>query len=103
MEMEMPDPVIPDFIIPRMDGFEVCRRLREWSQVPIIMLSARSDENDKVKCLDPRADDDITKPFGAGEMMARINAVMRRTESMTIPPIPHSFASGDLQVNFVHR
>jgi two-component system KDP operon response regulator KdpE len=86
-----------------MDGIEVCRRLREWSQVPIIMRSARSDENDKVKCLDPGADDDITKLFGAGEMMACINAVMRRTKSLTIPPIPHSFARGDLQINFVHR
>lgn len=99
----MPDLVIPDFVMPRMDGFEVCRRLREWSQVPIIMLSARSDENDKVKWLDPGADDDITKLFGVGEMMARINTVMRRTDSMTIPPVPHSFAGGDLQINCVYR
>lgn len=67
------------------------------------MLNARSDESDKVKCLDPDADDDITKLFGAGKMMARINTVMRRTDSMTIPPVPHSFAGGDLQINFVHR
>ncbi len=67
------------------------------------MLSARSVEHDKVKCLDPGADDDITKLSGAGEIMARINPVMRRTDSMTIPPVPHSFAGGDLQINFVHR
>jgi len=51
-EMELPDLVILDIMMPKMDGFEVCQRLREWSQVPIIMLSARGDEQDKVKCLD---------------------------------------------------
>ncbi len=94
MDMETPGLVILNIMMPRMDGFGACYRLREWSQVPIIMLSARGDETDKVKCLDLGADDDITKPFSAGEMMARINTVMRRTESKTIPPFPHSFARG---------
>ncbi len=65
-EMELPDLVILDIMMPKIDGFEVCRRLREWSQIPIIMLSARGDESDKVKCLDLGADDYITKPFGKG-------------------------------------
>ena len=102
-EMELPDLVILDIMMPKMDGFEVCRRLREWSQVPIIMLSARGDESDKVKCLDLGADDYITKPFGKDELIARVRAVMRRTESAaTVPPQP-SFSRGDLEINFVKR
>ncbi len=102
-ETELPDLVILDITMPVMDGFEVCRRIREWSQVPIIMLSARSDENDKVKCLDLGADDYITKPFGAGEMLARINAVMRRTESAAATPAQPAFSRGDLRINFAWR
>jgi len=65
IEMELPDLVILDIMMPEINGFEVCRRLREWSQIPIIMLSARGDASDKVKCLDIGADDYITKPFRA--------------------------------------
>ncbi len=102
-EMELPDLVILDIMMPKMDGFEVCRRLREWSQVPIIMLSARGDEKDKVKCLDLGADDYITKPFGANELTARVGAVLRRTrEGATIPTKPF-FTSGDLKINFAQR
>lgn len=102
-EMELPDLVLLDITMPKMDGFEVCRRLREWSQVPIIMLSARGDENDKVKCLDLGADDYITKPFGASELIARVGAVLRRTkEGIAIPAQP-LFDSGDLKINFVKR
>jgi len=103
IEMELPDLVILDIMMPKMDGFEVCRRLREWSQIPIIMLSARADENDKVKCLDLGADDYITKPFGKDELMARISAVMRRTKSAAAIPTQPSFASGDLEINFAQR
>jgi len=102
-EMEMADLVILDIMMPRMDGFEVCRRLREWSQVPIIMLSAKGDESDKVKCLDLGADDYITKPFGKDELIARVKAVLRRTETAATTPTKPSFACGDLQVNFVRR
>jgi len=101
-EMELPDLVILDIMMPKTDGFEVCRQLREWSQVPIIMLSARGDESDKVKCLDLGADDYITKPFGASELIARVRAALRRTEAATIPSQP-SFASGDLQISFAQR
>jgi two-component system KDP operon response regulator KdpE len=102
-EMELPDLVILDIMMPRMDGFEVCHRLREWSQVPIIMLSARGDEDDKVKCLDLGADDYITKPFGKDELIARVRAVLRRTEAAATIPTQPSFACGDLHVNFVKR
>ena len=93
-EKESPDLVILDIIMPKVDGFEVCRRIREWSQVPIIMLSARGDEGDKVKCLDLGADDYVTKPFGKDELIARVKAVMRRTEtSASIPAQPSAGVS----------
>ncbi len=102
-EMELPDLVILDILMPKIDGFEVCRRLREWSRVPIIMLSARGDESDKVKCLDLGADDYITKPFSKDELIARVKAVMRRTRIASSIPIQPSFTNGDLQINFVKR
>jgi len=102
-EMELPDLVILDIMMPKMDGFEVCRRIREWSQVPIIMLSARGDEEDKVRLLDIGADDYITKPFGKDELVARIQALMRRIESTPSVSIQPSFVNGDLEVNFVKR
>ena len=103
IERELPDLVILDIMMPKMDGFEVCRRLREWSQIPIIMLSARGDEGDKVKCLDLGSDDYITKPFGAHELIARVRAVLRRTEAAGTIPAQTSFTNGDLQINFAQR
>jgi two-component system KDP operon response regulator KdpE len=103
IEMELPDLVILDIMMPKIDGFEVCRRLREWSQIPIIMLSARGEEKDKVKCLDLGADDYITKPFGASELIARVRAVLRRTEATRAVPAQSSFASGDIKINFAER
>jgi len=102
-EMELPDLVILDIMMPKMDGFEVCRQLREWSQTPIIMLSARGDESDKVKCLDLGADDYITKPFGKDELIARVRAVTRRTETAASMPMQPSFTSGDLEISFAQR
>ncbi len=102
-EMELPALVILDIMMPKMDGFEVCRKLREWSQVPIIMLSARGDVSDKVKCLSLGADDYITKPFGVGELIARVRAVLRRTEAAAAIPSQPSFTSGDLQISFAQR
>src|SRR3990172_4441900 len=90
-EKELPDLVILDIMMPKVDGFEVCRRLREWTQTPIIMLSARADEGDKVKCLDLGADDYITKPFGAGELIARIRAILRRNDAVGTTPTQPSF------------
>jgi len=78
-ESEMPDLVILDIVMPNVDGFEVCQQLRGWSKVPIIMLSARGYQEDKVKCLSLGADDYISKPFGIEELIARVKAVMRRT------------------------
>ena len=103
LEMELPDLVILDIMMPKMDGFEVCRRLREWSQLPVIMLSARGDIEDKVKCLNLGADDYITKPFGVGELIARVKAVSRRTEAAAAIPDQPTFTSGDLKINFAQR
>jgi DNA-binding response OmpR family regulator len=83
LEKELPDLMLLDIMMPKLDGFEVCRRVREWSKVPIIMLSARDGEMDKVKCLDCGADDYLTKPFSLIELLSRIKAVLRRVEDHT--------------------
>src|SRR5437867_12502677 len=75
--MSRPDLVILDLGLPDIDGLEVTRRLREWSAVPIIVVSARGKEQDKVVALDAGADDYLTKPFGAGELLARVRVALR--------------------------
>ena len=79
----VPDLVITDLAMPRMNGIELCRRLRQTSQVPIIVLSVRGEERSKVEALDSGADDYITKPFSTGELLARFRAALRRS-----PPSP---------------
>lgn len=103
IEMSAPDLVILDILMPKMDGREVCRRIREWSKAPIIMLSALGKTIDKTQCLDLGADDYITKPFAVEELLARIRSVMRRTESADGILTPSCFASGELSVDFVSR
>jgi two-component system KDP operon response regulator KdpE len=73
-----PDAAIVDLVLPDLDGVEVCRRLREWSQMPIIVLSAVGEEDAKVRALAAGADDYVTKPFGPRELIARLQAVLRR-------------------------
>jgi two-component system KDP operon response regulator KdpE len=82
-----PDIIILDLGLPDFDGIEVTRRLREWSQTPIIILSVREAEHDKIAALDAGADDYLTKPFGTGELMARMRVVMRRLSSTPDKPI----------------
>lgn len=103
IERELPDLIILDIKMPKMDGLEVCRQLREWSQIPIIMLSARGDEADKVECLNLGADDYIIKPFGVEELMARVRTVLKRTRAALTVPAQPSFTSGDITINFVQR
>jgi DNA-binding response OmpR family regulator len=100
IERELPDLIILDINMPKMDGFEVCKQVREWSQVPIIFLSARSGEMDKVKCLEMGADDYITKPFGVDELMARVKAVMRRAHSSNETDNLPIFSTAELTVDF---
>lgn len=103
VEREMPDLVILDIMLPRMDGFDVLRRLREWTQIPIIVLSARGDAADKVKCLDLGADDYLSKPFSLEELLARVRAVFRRTEAAGKPATKPSLKFGILEINFAQR
>jgi two-component system KDP operon response regulator KdpE len=78
---ERPDVVLLDLALPGLDGVEVCRRLRSWSRVPILVLSARVHEGQKVQALDAGADDYVTKPFGTEELLARIRAALRRNQA----------------------
>ncbi len=82
-----PDAVILDLGLPDMEGMEVTRRIREWTQVPIIILSVREQESDKIAALDAGADDYLTKPFGTGELMARSRAALRRSYRKDNEPI----------------
>lgn len=97
-----PDLIILDIMLPEMSGFEVCRILRKEMDIPIIMLTARDDEIDKVTGLDLGADDYMTKPFSIRELMARVRALLRRTE--TKPIIPETVAKfGDLEIDTSHH
>jgi len=94
------DILILDLGLPDIDGVEVTRRLREWTNIPIIILSVREHENDKIAALDAGADDYLTKPFGIGELMARMRVVLRRTAQDTSEPV---FESDGLMMDFAHR
>ena len=97
-----PDLVILDLGLPDIDGIDVVSRLREWYTRPIIILSARSNEQEKIKALDAGADDYLTKPFGIGELMARIRVALRRTarEAATAETV---FTFGDVKVDLAAR
>ena len=96
---EAPDLVLLDIMMPGIDGYTVCQRIREFSEVPIIMVTAKGNDPDKVQGLDAGADDYITKPFSSGELVARIRAVLRRTWLWEEHPQP-TFCSDDLIVDF---
>jgi len=99
-ERENPHLLILDVMMPRMDGLEVCRRVREHSAVPIIVLTALDSESDKVSALDLGADDYLTKPFGVEELLARVRAVLRRTQWEAMPPTDSGIKQfGDLEVD----
>ncbi len=85
--VDRPDIVILDLGLPDMEGTEVTRRIREWSEVPIIILSVREQENEKIAALDAGADDYLTKPFGTGELMARIRAALRHSARKDNEPV----------------
>lgn len=82
-----PDGVVLDLGLPDMDGTKVIRRLREWSRVPVLVLSVRDGEDDKIAALDAGADDYLTKPFSGGELLARVRAILRRAHTTTEPAI----------------
>ncbi len=97
-----PDVVLLDLGLPDVDGLEVTRRLREWTQTPVIVISAREQEQDKVKALDAGADDYLTKPFSAGELMARIRVALRHMARQTGKQEP-IFILQNLRVDLAQR
>ena len=97
---EHPDIIILDLGLPDMDGVEVTRRLREWTQIPLIIVSVREQEQDKIAALDAGADDYLTKPFGVGELMARLRVALRRTTMVAMEPV---FTTGNLVVDLNQR
>jgi two-component system KDP operon response regulator KdpE len=99
---EMPDLVLLDMNMPGIGGLETCQLLRNGSDVPVIILSVRNTEKDKVAALDAGADDYITKPFGMEELLARIRAALRRAPSSPEGG-PHSLTTPDLQIDFDSR
>jgi two-component system, OmpR family, KDP operon response regulator KdpE len=99
--IDHPEVIILDLGLPDMDGTDVTRRIREWSDVPIIVISVRDSEQDKVAALDAGADDYLTKPFGTSELLARIRVALRRS----IKPEEEAviFQQGDLLIDFMKR
>ena len=97
---QKPELILLDVMMPEMDGFAVCERIREFSTVPIIMLTAKGDEEHKVRGLNLGADDYVIKPFSANELLARVRAVLRRAQR-TAPDFGDSrFSRGDLNIDF---
>lgn len=103
MERELPNLIILDIMLPGVDGYEVCRRIREYSTVPILMLTARSSEIDLLRGFDVGADDYLVKPFSVNELLVRVRAILKRSkfaqEIIQHPPL----VVGDLTIDFAHR
>lgn len=95
-----PDLVLLDVMMPEMDGFQACERIRQFSNVPIIMLTARGEEDQRIRGLNLGADDYIVKPFSAGEMLARVRAVLRRAQTAAPESGETLFSRGSLQIDF---
>ena len=95
-----PDVVLLDLGLPDMEGVEVLRHIREWSRVPVVVLSVRDREDDKISALDAGADDYVTKPFGVGELLARLRVVLRHAQPHGVEAV---FRSGDLEVDLSAR
>jgi two-component system KDP operon response regulator KdpE len=99
--LTLPELVILDLAMPGLNGYEVCKQLRTWSKAPIIILSVRDQEEDKIKALDMGADDFLTKPFGMGELLARMRAVHRRAGTEDIGE--SDFNVDELHIDFSRR
>ena len=102
IEHESPDLILLDVVLPGMDGFQICQEVRGFSDVPIVILTARDTEVDKVRGLEMGADDYITKPFSHLELLARVRAVLRRYQNQ-LPTLGEVFESGDLAIDYASR
>ena len=98
-----PDIIMLDLGLPDRDGIDLTRRLREWARTPIVVISARGQERDKVAALDAGADDYLTKPFGIGELLARMRVALRHAARSAGEPDEPVFTTGDLRVDLEHR
>ncbi len=99
-QLTRPDLILLDLLLPDMDGKEVIKRLRGWTSTPIVVMSVRHDESEKIACLDAGADDYVTKPFTIGELLARLRAVLRRALGTSQSEV---FTAGDLKVDSSRR
>lgn len=102
VQASQPDAVLLDVMMPKLDGFAVCQKVREFSTVPIIMITARGNDQDKVRGLDLGADDYLTKPFSVDELLARVRAVLRRADyrqSMQATAIAQPITIGDVSID----
>lgn len=95
-----PDLVVLDIMMPRLDGISTCERIRQFSSIPIIMLTARGEEQDRVRGLNVGADDYVVKPFSATELVARVHAVLRRAQYIEAPTQTRFFTHGNLKIDF---
>ena len=98
-----PDLIVLDIMMPRKDGFQTLQDLRTFSSVPVIVLSARRDDSDKIRGLNLGADDYLAKPFSPDELMARIEALKRRLNPRAVDQVPDTIILGDLTINFKNR
>jgi len=102
LDEQSPDLMLLDIMMPDMDGYDVCRRIREFSQLPIIMVTAKGNDEEKIEGLDAGADDYVTKPFSSTELAARVRAVLRRTKFRDDNSEP-TFLSNGLVIDFAHH
>ena len=95
-----PDIVLLDLGLPDLDGVEIIRNIRSWSNMPILVISARSEDSDKIQALDAGADDYLTKPFSVEELLARIRVTERRLSRTSADPESPKFRNGDLEIDY---
>ncbi|MGD9893437.1 MAG: response regulator transcription factor [Dehalococcoidia bacterium] len=100
---ELPDLVILDLMLPKRDGYDVCRSIREFSLVPVVMLSAKGEQVDKLRGFEMGADDYLTKPFAPQELLARVQAVLRRSQQGAAPTSAAVVRCGPIAIDFVRR
>jgi two-component system KDP operon response regulator KdpE len=103
LQAETPDAILLDIMLPGIDGYELCQRIREFASTPIIMLTAKVEDTDKVRGLKLGADDYLTKPFNVQELLARIEAVLRRAGRPEEASTPPTLRCGDISIDFVQR